>query len=256
MKSHLVRPVAGLGRLAVPNERHLLLAAHFYRHDRVILCTRQGLWFLDVLNTQAGENVGARQLLQGRRVLVHSEDMPGIVFMPGEPSGRVYLTYEDETSGGGRALCEVKVTPDGQGFPVTYQDYAGIPVAVAEHGGTRGMLCLAGRSLTLCDWLRHRIPMGDGGHLDGMQLGHAYGRVFVCFGTTSEGGRTRWFTVLMDLENRRLADSHVWPSRVCNPVLIGRYLFTIEHVQGDQASGDAAAGATLQLTRREILRPG
>jgi hypothetical protein len=74
----------------------------------------------------------------------------------------------------------------------------------------------------------------------------AQGRIAVCSGREAFEGRGRWFVQLFDLEGEDVLVDQVSGELLgAHPLLLGRYLYTIESLphQGRQA---------LWLTRREL----
>ena len=162
-----------------------------------------------------------------------------------EGGGTVFMTCEEED--GTRTLVELNIAADGAASPPILHDFRGIPFDIVGGNALPGALCQAGQTLMLCDARQRRIPQGSSTHLDGMTRGHVYGRLAACSGMVVEGGHPHWFLVLMDLWRRQIAQQISWPRPACHPVLLGKYVFTIEDVPPNRT---AVAG--LCLVRREL----
>jgi hypothetical protein len=241
--------------------RCVLLEAALEERDAVILAAPHGLWLLDPAAEARGggppAGVSGRRplpalpLLRKRSFLVSAADLPGVVFLWGgtgrdEVCGTVFAAAAGPTRGGPEELCAAQVSRQGAAGHFASPGYGGIPLDAAALARGRGVLCRAGRSLVLCNPLgqQHRVATSDA--LPWTLRAHVYGRVAVCSGRDAAEGRGRWFVQLWDLEDDdTLIDQAFADHLPAHPLLLGRYLFTIE------ALGEIGRQA-LWLTRRQL----
>jgi hypothetical protein len=240
--------------------RLVLIEAAREERDAVILAGAHGLWLLDPAAEASGGAAGAGgrrplaalPLLRGRTFLVSAADQPGVVLLPGGGAGRdqvcgtVFAAAAGPTCGGPEELCAALVARHGAAGQFASPGPGGIPLGIASPARGRGVLCRAGRSLTLCNPLgqQHRIATSDA--LPWVLRAHVYGRVAVCSGRDAAEGRGRWFVQLWDLEDDDTLIDQVFSEHLpAHPLLLGRYLFTIEEL------GEAGRPA-LWLTRRRL----
>jgi hypothetical protein len=253
-------PLGGDGAL-------VLIPAALNGRDAAIVAGPHGLWLLDPAGEARGaasptgspsgdgrRPLEARLLLGGRQFLVGGGETPGVVFLAGvggDPAGRdeacgTVFVAAGAGRGGAEELCAAVVARQGTAGPAAHAGPGCIPLDEVALGRGRGLLGRAGRSLVLHSALgeQHRLATSDS--LPWILRTHAYGRVAVCSGRDAGEGRGRWFVQLWDLEDDdTLIDQAVWPHLPAHPLLLGRYLFTIE------ALGEPGRQA-LWLTRREF----
>ncbi len=112
--------------------------------------------------------------------------------------------------------------------------------------GRRLLLCRAGRSLLLCDAIGQQTRVATSDALPWTARADAHGRVAICSGHDASEGTGRWFVQLWDLGGENtLIDQSVTEALAAHPLLVGRYLFTVEALQ-------AQGRHTLWLTRRRL----
>jgi hypothetical protein len=149
-------------------------------------------------------------------------------------------------------LCAALVSRSGAAGHFACPGAGGIPVDEVALARGRGVLCRAGRTLTLCNPLGQQYRLATSDFLPWAEWAHAYGRVAVCSGRDAAEGRGRWFVQLWDLEeDDTLLDQAVSDHLPAHPLLLGRYLFTVEML-GEPGRPQ------LWLTRRQLTeaRPG
>jgi hypothetical protein len=242
--------------------RFVLLVAALEERDAVILAGAHGLWLLDpAAEARAGgpsAGAGGRRpltalpLLGGRSLLVSTAELPGVVFLPGgsagqdEVCGTVFAAAAEPSRGGPEELCAALVSRRGAAGHFASPGPGGIPLDAVALARGRGVLCRAGRSLVLCNPLGQQRRVATSDALPWALRAHVYGRVAVCSGRDAAEGRGRWFVQLWDLEDDdALIDQAFSDHLPAHPLLLGRYLFTLE------ALGEAGLQA-LWLTRRRL----
>lgn len=249
------RPEEGGARL-------VLVEAPLGARDGLILAAPQGLWLLDPVAARrkaaAAEPAGADgrrvlsavSLLADRQLLIQTDEMPGVVFVPGGGEG------EDEACGSVAVaaaagaerveeLCSVLVSRRGALNQATHAN-AGVPLDAVTLAGRAQVLSRAGRRLVLCDLVGQPRRVVTSEFLPWVMRAHAHGRVAVLSGREATEGRRRWFVQLLDLgEENRIIDQGIWDALPAHPQLLGRYLFAIEQFSADGQSA-------LWLTRRRL----
>jgi hypothetical protein len=248
-------PLAALG----DQERVALIAAPFPRRDLALLCTRQGLWLFRLPSGGKETAVRPSRMLSRHRFLINMhDDMPGVVFLPGETggnggelSGTVFVNCQEPS--GRETLYGLTITSKGVA-PFPYAEHAGIPLATVDVGGRNEVLVLAGSSLVLCNLMGQQTLVGTSHVLAGTIHGHVYGRLAACTGLDAAAGQSRWFLLLLDWQQGAIVHLQVSDTRAAPPVLLGPYLFTLETVPVP-AGGRSRPALCLLRRRLSFGRP-
>jgi hypothetical protein len=237
--------------------RAALAAAPLGNRDRVLLATDEGLWLLDpAAGTGASAAADGRRpleavgLLSGRRLAVGADETPGVVFVPGggapgeEVGGTAYVAVAGRER---EELCAVLVSGRGSVSLFAGHDQGGMPLESLTLRGRRLLLCCAGRSLLLCDAIGQQARVATSDALSWLARATVHGRVAVCTGQDASEGAARRFVQLWDLgEENGLIDQAVTDALAAQPLLVGRYLFAVEALEGHGRQ-------TLWLTRRRLV---
>jgi hypothetical protein len=237
-------------------QRALLVPAPLADRDRLLLATEDGLWLLDPAagapvppGPDGRRPMDAIVLLSGRRLLVNVNETPGVVFVPGgagghgDDGGTVYAAAAGRDS---EELCAVLVSARGPVSRFAGHELGGVPLDNVTLRGRRLLLCRARRSLLLCDAIGQQTRVATSDALPWIVRADVHGRLAVCSGHDASEGSGRWFVQLWDLGGENaLIDQSVTEALAAHPLLLGRYLFTVEAF--------AAHGRhTLWLTRRRL----
>lgn len=227
--------------LTAADGRAVLRPVPFGERDGVLLATTRGVWLVTppVELPEQPATLAAVNLLRHRQLLVQVHDVPGVVVLahepesgwPGadEPCGTVFVAATGAT--GGEELWAVLFNRRGPLTPCAYRDPGGIPLDVVTARGRQQVLCWAGSQLVLCDQLGHQSRLAANDLLSWTLRAEVFGRVAVCSGRDAGQGRSRWFAELIDLEqDNGLIDVTVRDAPLAPPVLLGRYVFTVEQV--------------------------
>jgi hypothetical protein len=242
-------PLAVLG----DQERVALITAPFPRRDLALLCTRQGLWLFRLPTGRNESGVRPSRMLSCHRFLINMHnDMPGVVFLPGETggnggefSGSVFVSCQEPD--GRETLYGLTITPKGAA-PFPYE-HGGIPLATVDVAGRHEVLVLAGSSLVLCNLMGQQTVVKNSPVLAGTLHAHAYGRFVAVTGLDAAAGQSRWFTLLLDWQEGAIVYLQPSDTPAAHPVLLGSYLFTLETAKAGTA-GRSREG--LCLLRRRL----
>jgi hypothetical protein len=241
-------------------EQALLLPAAFGRRERVLLCTRQEIWLLDVAGPGGDGKLSGTPLLhnvpklRGRRVLTGrpGSGLPGAVFVPGdaedpraEPRGELFFCYRADE---GERLCALTIAPGTRPVPLVYEHPA-VPVQSLDLSRIREVLCVDGDRLMLCTRLAMQRSGGQSPYLSDAARVAARGRLALCSGSHNPGGgRNLTFSLLMDLHKQAIVWSEATGRSAAQPVLVGPYLFALE-----LRDTPGQPYQSLVLTRRRVV---
>jgi len=228
--------------LHIPAEqrRVALLPTAFAGRDAIILATGTDLWMFPVPVPAHAQSVVLTRLVGETQFCIHARpDLPGIILLPSQKEGARVIVSRQE--GFARQELLAIPLPGSAAVSSASDEFPGIPVAQVGEGE---VLCLAQTQLKR--WQVRRNEWHEaGGHSYLAQARHcqAYGRLVACCGLQSAS----WFTLVLDWGETRTVYLHQKNTWTAPPVMLGRYLFTLE-------ADEETEGPNLIL-RRRWLRP-